>query len=408
MAPGCVQEGICCEADRLCMSQVCNGVGYTCGVDENGEWAWLPDSLTVTCDDEDPCTDQDACVNGSCLGVPARCDTPPPSECVDSSTLRSYSAPGSCVAEQGCVYSYIDTACPQGCRSGQCMGEPCLGIQCTTPPGPCHQNPGTCVAGQCTYTQLPAGSSCDTGDPCETGGTCDDQGLCQGTGLSCSAANATGTCVNGACKYSCQAGFGNCNNKWDDGCEMPLNTTSNCGNCGVACSTGAHATASCDSGVCTYTCASGYGNCNGSWGDGCETSLTTSSNCGACGKTCSSMPNATATCQNGTCKVSCKSPYKNCDGKTSNGCEIPVGVANRCDKSGLNSNKGCGTAYCGSSSTANAANFGTWTCTFCSHCHHYSNGYSWCLYGSSSPGQFSPDRCTDCCNDSLTDKVCPK
>jgi hypothetical protein len=85
-----------------------------------------------------------------------------------------------------------------------------------------------------------------------------------------------------------------------------------------------------------------------------------------------------------------------------NGCEIPVGVANRCDRGGLDSSGGCGTAYCGSGGDVS---FGTWTCSFCEHCHHYSNGYSWCL---SASGEFSPDRCASCCNSTLEDKVCAK
>jgi hypothetical protein len=161
------------------------------------------------------------------------------------------------------------------------------------------------------------------------------------------------------------------------------------------------------SATCNYTCKSGWGNCNGSWDDGCETSLTTTSNCGSCGKTCSSAAHATASCSGGTCKLTCVAPYEDCDKNQSNGCEIPVGVANKCDKQGLNSSNGCGTAYCGSSSTTAAANFGTWTCVFCTHCHHYSDGYAWCLFNPG-PGEFSPDRCTTCCNASLVDHVCPK
>jgi hypothetical protein len=48
--------------------------------------------------------------------------------------------------------------------------------------------------------------------------------------------------------------------------------------------------------------------------------------------------------------------------------------------------------------------FGSWHCTFCEHCHKFSNGYSWCLGGDD--GNFSPSRCASCCNDGLTDKVC--
>jgi hypothetical protein len=351
---GCSEES-CCSEQLVCATIVCDGLGYVCGLDSAGSWSWLPDTQTTTCDDGDLCTENDRCVGGSCLGVQITCTTPPPARCIDR-TLRSFSSPGTC-SEGTCSYVEKDTVCRQGCADGQCIGQPCLGVQCTSPPSACHASPGTCTDGACSYTQLPAGSTCDTGDPCTAGGTCDAAGKCTGQPLTCSAANAKGACVNGAC---------------------------------------------------SYTCDSGYGNCNGGWTDGCETKLDTASNCGACGKTCSAGANATASCSGGSCAMTCKSPYQDCDGKSGNGCEIPVGVANQCDKSGLNSSRGCGTAYCGSSGTSGAANFGDWTCVFCNHCHLFSGGYSWCLFSGSSTGQFSSDTCATCCNSTLADKVCPK
>jgi hypothetical protein len=167
-----------------------------------------------------------------------------------------------------------------------------------------------------------------------------------------------------------------------------------------------HATGTLVNGACQYTCAAGWDNCNGTWSDGCEADLSQNGNCGACGKTCSARPHATASCSATGCKLVCTAPYQNCDGNDSNGCEIPVGVANTCDKKGLG---GCGTAYCGSSSTTEAANFGTWTCVFCKQCHHYSDGWSWCLYlDPGDTGNFSSVRCATCCSSVWEDKVCPK
>lgn len=285
------------------------------------------------------------------------CTTPPQSSCVDPVTLRTHSGSGTCVLGV-CDYPSQDTSCPQGCSGGKCTGDACLGVTCDAPPSSCHRSPGTCVNGSCSYDLAPAGTPCTSSDPCTTNATCDAQGACSGTPISCSAANtATATCVAGVCKYTCKSGFGDCNNDW---------------------------------------------------GDGCETSLTTTSNCGSCGDSCKSAAHATVSCVSGSCKMSCTSPYKDCDGSAANGCEIPVGVANRCDKSGLNASTGCGTAYCGASSQTSSVSFGSWTCVFCSHCHLWSNGYSWCLFGTGSPGQFSTDRCSTCCNASLADKVCPK
>src|SRR5256886_10278521 len=47
------------------------------------------------------------------------------------------------------------------------------------------------------------------------------------------ATNATATCVNSSCSFTCDAGFADCNNLPQDGCE--IDTTSdpkNCGGCG--------------------------------------------------------------------------------------------------------------------------------------------------------------------------------
>lgn len=50
-------------------------------------------------------------------------------------------------------------------------------------------------------------------------------------------------------------------------------------------------------GVCVVTCAAGWGDCDGTPGNGCEASLQTSPNhCGACGHACANSP-----CVNGVC-----------------------------------------------------------------------------------------------------------
>jgi hypothetical protein len=399
---GCSETG-CCNSERACATTVCEGVGYVCGLDSSGSWAWQKDDQVLSCDDVDPCTEQDRCVSGQCLGVALTCTAPTTSRCIDGSTLRSFTTPGSCSAGT-CSYAQQDTTCPKGCASAACTGQPCLGVQCNSPPSSCHVTPGTCSAGSCSYTQKPVGAACGTSDPCNSGGSCDAQGKCSGTPMTCNAPNASGSCVNGKCNYTCNTGYGDCSGGWADGCETKLDTTSNCGGCGTACKA-IRATATCVASKCSYTCDAGWGNCVGGWADGCETPLNTAGNCGACNKSCSGGANAKPSCVSGACKLTCIAPFKDCDGKSSNGCEIPVAVANRCDKSGLNSGSGCGTAYCGSSSNTKAVNFGSWFCVSCSHCHHYSNGWSWCL---SSPKQFSSDRCASCCNAGSADKVCPK
>lgn len=204
-----------------------------------------------------------------------------------------------------------------------------------------------------------------------------DTANCGGCGSACSTTNATPSCVNSACQVACNAGFGNCNNNAGDGCESNFNTNADhCSNCGAACSSNNLDTRTCAGGVCNGTCTSGFGDCNNNkltdgcetpvsadpdkcgacdavcssnnmatrtcaasvcngncatnFGDcnnnkltdGCETSLTTLTNCGACGVQCS-RANATATCASATCQLaSCNNGFANCDGNSANGCEI--------------------------------------------------------------------------------------
>ncbi len=52
----------------------------------------------------------------------------------------------------------------------------------------------------------------------------------------CTAVNAVTSCIAGACQIDrCNAGFGDCNSRYEDGCEVSLDSTTNCGRCGMAC-----------------------------------------------------------------------------------------------------------------------------------------------------------------------------
>ncbi len=53
-----------------------------------------------------------------CAGV--RCESPPPPQCIDAHTLRSYAATGAC-ADGRCAYASNDAACAAGCADGACL-----------------------------------------------------------------------------------------------------------------------------------------------------------------------------------------------------------------------------------------------------------------------------------------------
>jgi hypothetical protein len=297
----------------------------------------------------------------------------------------------------GCTWPrdnpYDPGACPNGCAPGKaCFEGRCVVLdsgatdqpgvdtahpdlapvdaaactsagQCANPPGPCHLSKGRCTeAGLCHYPFKGLTSDCVPADKCMTSGNCDGKGGCVGNKpMSCKLPHATG----GACK-------------------------------GGACQ--------------GYTCHPGWGDCNGAWKDGCERPLTTTSDCGKCGHDCKAA-NATTACIGGACALaSCTPPYKDCDKKYANGCEIPVGVANRCNKSGLagltSTGGPCGTAYCGTSAGSSVMNFTTWHCRFCATCHKFTPGYAWCNYIGTNAGNYTKSYCSACCISNNLDKVC--
>jgi hypothetical protein len=106
----------------------------------------------------------------------------------------------------------------------------------------------------------------------------------------------------------------------------PTNTVTNCGQCGAACDTTHGSPTSCTASACHYTCNAGWGDCQQSAPDlnGCETPLTTPSNCTACGIACDTTHSLDAGCSGTTCTYSgCAAGYVDCHTAAPNadGCE---------------------------------------------------------------------------------------
>ena len=114
--------------------------------------------------------------------------------------------------------------------------------------------------------------------------------------------NGAGTCSAGNCKITaCLAGFADCDGNAANGCETSLSTTQNCGSCGHVC-TSDNAVTVCLGGVtCIPTCNPGWTFCGDPAG-GCTINWQKDpSNCGGCGGTCASgeycMKGACGPCQ---------------------------------------------------------------------------------------------------------------
>ncbi len=125
----------------------------------------------------------DGCVNGACVGEPCAgifCSTPPPAQCIGS-LLRTSTAVGTCEAAQ-CSYQTVDFVCTSGCENGHCIDEPCTGKLCITPP------PSVCIADSTLRVSVSAGR-------CIGNGSCEYLFV----DIKCAGACSQGVCVGDSC-----------------------------------------------------------------------------------------------------------------------------------------------------------------------------------------------------------------
>jgi hypothetical protein len=223
----CEQDRYACDAAHVCREQVCEGKVYICGLDAHGNHVWQV--AAASCDDHDPCTQNDVCTMEVCVGTPVDCSVPPLPACKGTGTLQTWET-GVCSAGE-CSYTLTELACPKNdCVEGSCQSDPCFGKTCDTPPSNCYSSPGTCVDGVCQYATKEKGAACVLADKCMQNPTCDGAGKCTGTPLSCADAAkhiASGTCVNGVCQdLKCVSPWATCDAK--SPCAVPAKVPNSC------------------------------------------------------------------------------------------------------------------------------------------------------------------------------------
>ena len=202
---------------------------------------------------------------------------------------------------QNCGGCGIVCGAEEACANGKCVQNSCSG-----------NNPDLCVVGGqnvCKNTHRSDTSHC---------------GACNYACANNPAPNATSnTCLNGVCQYTCDSGYTNCGGVTAASINC-IKTTDlqtdgmNCGGCGIVCG----AEKACVDGKCVQN------SCSGSNPDLCvvdgqnvckNTHSTDAAHCGACNYACSNNPatNATSnTCKSGVCQYTCDSGYTNCGGVT--------------------------------------------------------------------------------------------
>jgi hypothetical protein len=194
----------------------------------------------------------------------------------------------------------------------------------------------TVCSGGSSITQNKAyGSSCGSGF-CDGAGTCLGclvDGNCPDSGVP----NTVTICDSGHCSYQCIDGYTECIPN-GGGCVDTSIDLDHCGACNHPCQF-ANATAVCDNGTCGIeACDFGYGDCDGNAANGCETFLIggDADNCGACGNSCDLPHTQLTLCSGGACQIlTCETGWGNCDSSTANGCETDLsGDPNNCGTCG--------------------------------------------------------------------------
>jgi len=292
-----------CEANLNTSPSACGGCGNVCDV-PNASAGCVSGACTV----------------GACLPGFADCDGKATNGC--ETNIDTPANCGGC--GNTCTLNNATPTCPTGT---------CAILHCNTGFSDCNHNPA---------------------DGCEIA-TSTDVNNCGGCGTVCHEANASSVCNNGTCGIgTCNTGFADCDLNPTDGCEVNLtNNANNCGSCNAAC-TLPNAIAGCALSACTVVaCTGGWGNCDGVAANGCETSTATSpNNCGTCENVCS-LAHATAGCASGGCTIAtCQTGYKDCNGLPGDGCEVNTqGDVNNCGACGnvcsvTNGSAGCSLGAC--------------------------------------------------------------
>jgi hypothetical protein len=196
------EDGDPCTVGEVCDDGACGGSPKDCsGLDEacvvgicdgkSGECVAIPRVDETLCDDGDPCTVEDRCEVGRCVGVEKDCSVE------DGACTVGACVDGTCLAnprEDGLACDDADP-CTEGgsCESGACIAPQ---KDCSALDGPCVT--GVCnEAGACVAAPVTSVEACDDGDPCTEADTCID-GRCEGAEVDCEN-QSDGLCANLTC-----------------------------------------------------------------------------------------------------------------------------------------------------------------------------------------------------------------
>jgi len=221
------------------------------------------------------------------------------------------------------------------------------GADCPTHTLDCDHDPQngcevTCVPSgdeQCNYRDDDCDCLIDEGFDLET-----DTENCGACGTRCSYPHGLPGCADRECFLAqCAQGWDDCDDEEQNGCETDITTVSDCGECDHACQF-AHAGASCLGGSCVMgACDMYFKDCDNLANTGCEIFyMDDEQNCGDCNIRCL-YANGTGICLGGVCRLdTCLPDFQDCDANELNGCEANLltdpmncnGCGNDCPSAG--------------------------------------------------------------------------
>ena len=258
--------------------------------------------------------------------------------CPPSTGTAAYACVGGACAVQ-CDANGLSLDCDgipdNGCETAANRNMHCgaCGNECLDPAMPCIRQPDGRYACGCGSNE----QYCTTPSP-----RCvdrDDDNNCGACGNKCDPNNDGGTlppdtyygCADQKCgALKCKKPKGNCDGIAENGCETSLITNENCGACGNACADGQTCSVGPDKKVrcmCptgSTFCASGtaeYGLLAGA----CVDIATDENNCGACDVGCYQLAlsaGVSSRCKYGSCVAECAEGLADCNRSLSDGCEV--------------------------------------------------------------------------------------
>ncbi len=341
-------ERVCEVSDRAYTAYCAEGVcGETLCEENQGD-----------CDGDGSCTDSLLTVS-NCGACGQDCTVAHGSpECVASSSGARCAIDVCDVTEEAswadCDGSYV-TGCEVNTQSnrfrcGGCLPEEGgIGEDCSLKEGADNVTATMCTAGGCRVVGCAGGyGDCDGifSNGCESDLETTGQ-YCGSCATDCTAKVgeddvAAVACGAGACVVDdCAGNRFDCDGSFNNGCEINANTSEmHCGGCsddsGTDCTTKIGdddvAAVQCEAGECTVSaCESGRADCDGSFGNGCETDTSSDpDNCGGCaeqgGDTCEPRSPASAACDDGACRYVCSAGWDDLNDDlnaagSSDGCE---------------------------------------------------------------------------------------